>query len=142
MKQFVTPLIDADGKSLTGTVVFSIKFPKDWTVSGNLVYNTEGRQIAEILPSIPFKDESIFIKLSEQYPNSDPTSVTVGGLPGMCFLHQTLSDNPAFARKFNNELFYYLELEDELVCIKFIPAFGVGIGTQRETFQADIKAIM
>lgn len=141
MKQFVTPLTDANGESLTGTATFSIQFPEGWTVSDNLVYDLEGRQVAEILPSIPFEDESIFDKLAEQYPDSDPISVTVGGLSGMCFYHQTLSDDPAFAGRFNNELFYYLELEDELVCIKFIPALGMGVGTQREAFQADIKAI-
>lgn len=141
MERFVTTLTDTDGKALTGTVEFSIEFPENWTVSDNLVYDAEGRQVAEILPSIPFEDESIFDKLAEQYPDSDPITVTVGGLTGRCFYYQTPVDDPAFAGRFNNELYYYLEKGNDLICIRFTPALGVGIGTQREEFQADIKAI-
>lgn len=141
MKQFITPLTDADGADI-GVLSFAIQFPEGWTVSDNRVYDTEKRQIAEILPSIVFGDESIFDKLAKQYPDSDPISVTVAGFSGKCFIHQTPSDDPAFAESLNNEVFYYLKVEDWLICIRFIPAPGVGIGTQREAFEANIKAII
>lgn len=141
MKQFITPLIDVAGGEI-GVLSFAIQFPEDWTVSDNFIYDAEERQIAEILPSILFEDESVFDKMAEQYPDSEPISVTVAGFSGICFIHQTPSDDPAFVGSFNNEVFYYLEVEDWLICIRFIPAPGVGIGTQRETFQTDIKAII
>lgn len=141
MKQFITPLTDAGGAEI-GVLSFAIQFPEGWAALDNLVYDTEGRQIAEILPSIEFEDEGILDKLAEQYPDSDPISVTVAGFSGVCFIHQTPLNDPAFAGSFKNEVFYYLEVEDWLICMKFIPAPGVGIGTQREAFQADIKAII
>lgn len=146
-KEFVTPLTDANGESLTGTVTFSIQFPEGWTVSDNLVYDIEGRQVAEILPSIPFEDENIFDKLAEQYPDKYPDSdpippVTVGGLSGRCFRCWIPMDSPAFGRWEKLEFIYYLERDNDLICFKFFPASGLGgFGTQREIFQADIKVI-
>lgn len=141
MMYFITPLTDADREEEIGILAFVIQFPEGWTASDNLVYDAEGRQTAEILPSILFENEGVFDKLAKQYPDSEPIPVTVAGYSGSCFVHQTLSDDPAFATSFINEVFYYIRVEDWLICIKFSPARGMGIGAQREAFQAGIAAI-
>lgn len=138
---FETTLTDIDGKELGGTVRFSMEYPEEWTASGNKLYDAEGRQVAEILPSIAYEDESVFDALAERYPDSDPIPVTAGGLSGRCFYEQTPVDDPAFAGSFENKIVYYLVRGNELICMRFIPAYGVGVGTQRENFQAQIKSI-
>ena len=140
--RFVTTLTGIDGEVLTGTVEFSIEFPDDWTTSDNLIYDAEGRQTAEILPSIAFEGESVYDTLAERYPDSEPIPVTVGGLSGKCFYDEIpMPNDPDFPTGFKSEIVYYLERGDELFCMRFIPAYGVGVGAQREAFQAEIKVI-
>lgn len=42
---------------------------------------------------------------------------------------------------FDNALFYYLETDGYIVEIEFCPAFGVGIGTQREEFEGYLSTM-
>lgn len=138
---FTVGIEDLDGNPQEGTVDFSIRFPDTWTASGNVISTDEGYEIAEVMPCIPFADESIFDRLAEKYPDGDPIQVTVGTLPGKYFYAQTPMQDPAFSSSFETHILYYLEYGDYLIGIKFNPAFGVGIGTQRENFQADIQSI-
>lgn len=140
LQPFVTELRDTDGTVLEGQVRFSMGLPEDWRVEEALIYNAEGRRIAEVLPSIAL-EEGLLDKLAAQYPDSEAVEVRLGGLDGVYFHQQTPVEDPAFAGAFNNELIYYLERDDALLCLKFYPAFGVGIGTQREAFQEAISVI-
>lgn len=140
--QFITTLTDIDGNQLTGTVTFSMEFPDDWTASGNLLYDADGRQTAEILPSIAFEDESVYDVLAQRYPDSGIISVTMGGLSGNCFYDETpMPNDPDFPTGFKSEIVYYLERGNELFCMRYTPAYGVNVGGQRENFQGQIAEI-
>ena len=135
------PLTDTEGIPLEGTAALSITVPVDWTSEGSSFRNAEGRQIMEVLSCIPFRSTGVYDKLAERYPDSDPEDVLVGGLYGKYFHVQTRAQDPAIAGTFQNEIIYYLERGDQLVCFQFYPSFGTGIGTQIREFQEAIKAI-
>lgn len=139
--RFTVGMAEADGTPLEGTVELSVRLPEGWTVSGSVICNEEGRQVAEALPCLPFPDESVFDRLAERYPDGDPVKVTLGGLSGRYYYDQTTVAEGPFAGTFENHILYFLEQGELLVCIRFDPAPGGGIGTQREQFQKDILSV-
>lgn len=144
-EEFLADLVDIGGNPVGNSIGFSIQFPGSWTAEGNILYNEEARKIAEVLPCIVVEEDNIFDKLAEKYPDGEPRNVAIGNLPGKCYDSQTEVTEGEFAGTFNNELVYYFRVQDSsferecLIGIKFYPAFGGGIGTQREAFQSAIQ---
>ncbi len=143
--EFFADFVDMDGNPIGNSMVLSIRLPDSWTADGNIIYNEDKRKIAEVLPCIMTEDNTAFDKLAEKYPDGDPRDVTIGKLSGKCYYSQTEITEGEFAGTFHNELVYYFKIQDDLyegfylIGIKFYPAFGGGIGPQREAFQSAIQ---
>lgn len=139
-KQFVVDLVDMDGNITGEPVRFSIQIPTTWTATANALF-MDDRKIADIFPCVFFEGESTYEKILEQYPDADPVKeVSLGQHTGKYYHLQYAAQEGGMAA-IQNELIYYLNIGDRLIHIKFYPAFGLGIGTQREEFEAVLSSI-
>jgi len=139
---FTVPIVDLEDNPLEGSASFTIWFPDTWSLEDRTFYNEEGLKAAEVMPALPYADNSIFDRLAEKYPDGDPIEVTLGGLSGKYYYSQTPSSDPAFATSFDDVIIYCVKREDHLLRIGFFPLRGAGgVGPQRERFQSAIQRI-
>lgn len=120
------------------TVKFKIALPDGWAAKGNEIYFDDVK-IAELLPCVPNGDGKAFDALDIQY--ADAVTVrecTAGNYSGKYYhIQSQVSGTTAF----ENKLLYYLDIGDQLISFGFYPMHGIGIGTQRETFEAMLNTI-
>lgn len=138
--QFETDLIDADGNAKDETIKFALLIPNTWTAKDNEIYLGQ-RRIAQILPCVINEGEITFGKLSAKYADAVSTGeFSVGAYSGR-YYHMQTEITAGGMGGFENEFFYYWDCGDQLVNLAFYPSYGVGIGTQREEFEAGLAGI-
>lgn len=133
---------------------FSFWFPKEGFSYGmtepvvakeGILYSDAGesaRVVAELISVSPITDsDSPFLACDQLYSEAENTwESTFGEYAGKGYLIQKPITEGAVGG-YDNTVFYCIAVEDQLVTIAFYPAFGLGIGTQREEFETVLSTI-
>lgn len=113
-------------------IQLNMHIPEQWQADGNKLIE-DGREVAQFTAVTPIENVAAFLEeLDANHPDAEHSSeVEPPGLTGKYYLFQTEESDGSK----KNELLYYICIDDNVATITFYPAFGVGIGTQREEFE-------
>ncbi len=103
---------------------------------------SDGWKLAELTAVTSISNtEAPFADCDQLYTQADPaTELSLGNYPAKSHFIQEESKDSAVGG-FKNTIHYCIAVDDKLITISFHPAFGVGIGTQREWFEDALKTI-
>lgn len=122
------------------TVKFKLALPEGWTAKGNEIY-ADDIKIAELLPCVKNSDGKAFEALDVQYVDAEVVKECTAGNYSGKYYHMQSEVSEGGLTVLENELLYYIDIGDQLLHFGFYPVFGVGIGTQREAFEAMLNTI-
>lgn len=114
--------------------------PSKWMAEGAQILE-DGRLVAEVYTITTTTDrQGLLDTMEKELGSPERRDFTAPGMEGRFYLLSTEVNRDGVTFK-ENELLYHICMEDKLLEISFYPAFGIGIGTQREEFEEYLKTL-
>lgn len=109
--------------------------PEKWTAEGSTILE-DGRLVAEFHSLVQIESPDAYLSKidAEQLKSEYGGELHTAGMDGRYYGYQTEIQEGGVTAK-HNELRYYVCVGNKAALVTFYPAFGIGIGTQREEFE-------
>ena len=130
-------IVDNSGNATEESIELALSLPEGWTMDENKIY-TDDSMIAEMTSAYVKNSDTPSIIGNKHSGAIDEQELTLGNHTSVYYHMQSTRETGGFI----NELYYYLNIDDYVVCVVFHPLGGMGgISTQRENFEKTIGTL-
>ena len=115
--------------------------PEEWSVEGNAIIGDYTLAEVHSLETVDDID-NMYEQLGEKYGGAEVIGdFSSNELKGRYYWIQTEVEGDGMTAKHNELIYFINNVNGKVLSISFYPAFGVGIGTQRENFELFLATI-